>query len=162
MIQLDKTYNIDKIRVEIDQLVEWHGWGRNNQLSLQSPDGNMETGDGKIEWHKGYEETDFTALNIDPRWEISKFVTENNLYRTRVMLLEPKQCYTYHFDRTPRVHLAIDTHENCFITVDDELRHIPEDGHPYWIDTRKNHTALNGTMDFHRVHIVGCTQMTFE
>lgn len=163
MIQLNKTcYNIDKVRLEIDMLTDEHGWGNRNQLSLQSPDGNFETGDGKIEYHPGMAETDFTSLNLDPDWEISKFISDNNLYRTRIMKLLPKQCYSYHWDRTPRVHLAVDTHEHCFISIDDKLVHVPSDGYAYWIDTRKYHTAMNCTLDFERVHIVGCTQMTFE
>ena len=163
MIKLNKIYyNIKKIREELFQLIEEHGWGNRNQLSLQSPDGNFQTGDGKIEYHPGMSETDFTHLNIPIDWEISKFIKNNNLYRTRIMKLRPKECYSYHWDRTPRVHLAIDTHEHCFISIDDKLKHIPSDGYAYWIDTRKNHTAMNCTLDFERTHIVGCTTHVVE
>ena len=82
MIKLEKTfYNIEKIRDELSWLVEQHGWGERNQLSLQSPDGSYFTGDGKIEWHAGYEETDFTYTNTDPDWEITRFIKENDLCR---------------------------------------------------------------------------------
>lgn len=157
MIKLEKTfYDIKKIRDELSWLVEQHGWGERNQLSLQSPDGSYFTGDGKIEYHAGYEETDFTHTNTDSDWEITRLIKENNLYRTRIMKLLPKQCYSYHWDRTPRIHLAVHTHEHCFITINDVLKHIPADGYPYWVDTRQYHTAMNCTLDFERVHIVGC------
>ena len=163
MIKLNKTsYNIEKVWQEILTLVDEHTWGDRNQLSLQSPDGSFFTGDGKIEWHEGYDETDFTQTNTPDDWEITRFIKENNLYRTRVMKLMPRKCYSYHWDRTPRIHLAVQTREDCFITVDDVLTHIPADGYAYWIDTRKNHTAMNCSGDFERVHIVGCTQMTLE
>lgn len=163
MIQLkNASYNIEEIKEEIDELEAFVGWGDRNQMSLQSPDGSFRTGDGKIEYHEGWSETDFTALNIDDDWEIARFITDNNLYRTRIMKLKPRECYSYHFDRTPRVHLAVDTHEHCFISINNMLQHVPADGNAYWIDTRQYHTAMNCTLDFERIHIVGCTQMTFE
>ena len=30
-----------------------------------------------------------------------------NTYNTRIMHLEPKQCYTWHRDQTPRIHVLI-------------------------------------------------------
>ena len=163
MIKLEKIcYNIEKVRTELTELVEQHGWGKSHQLSLQSPDGNFQTGVGKIEYHPGMKETDFIHLNIPEDWEIARFINDNNLYRTRIMKLHPKKCYSYHWDRTPRIHLAIDTHEHCFISVDGQLKHIPSDGHAYWVDTRKYHTAMNCTLDFERTHIVGCTIRDYE
>lgn len=163
MIKLNNPlYNIKQIKEEIKELEASVGWGDRNQMSLQSPDGSFRTGDGKIEYHEGWAETDFTSLNIDDDWEISRFIKDNDLYRTRIMKLQPRECYSYHWDRTPRVHLAVITHENCFISIDDKLTHVPADGNAYWIDTRKNHTAMNCTLDLERIHIVGCTQMTLE
>jgi len=158
MKQLNNFYNLDKIRLEIDQLVDTHGWYENSQISLQSPDGNFMTGNGKIESNPGYTELDFVACNAPDNWEITRFITDNNLYRTRIMKLNPKVCYSYHRDRSSRVHLAVDTHENCFFVKDKTMFHIPADGKPYWIDTRIHHTALNATLDFERIHIVGCVK----
>lgn len=156
MIKLENRYDLQKIVMEIYDLVEEHGWWKDSQISLQSPTGEMHHGIGKIEWSEGYTEKDFTKLNIPDTWEISRFIRENNLYRTRIMKLNPKQCYSYHVDRSPRIHLAVQTHPHCFFVEDDKLIHIPDDGYAYLVDTTKYHTAMNCTLDFERIHIVGC------
>jgi hypothetical protein len=155
MIQLKNFYNLDKVKLEIDQLANQHGWWQDSQISLQSPDGNFHEGNGKIEQSK-YNERDFNKLNIPENWEIARFVQENKLYRTRIMKLKPKQCYSVHKDRTPRVHLAVETHQSCLFILDNRAFQIPADGRAYYVDTTKPHTALNGTLDLERIHIVGC------
>lgn len=156
MIKLKNTYDLNIVKQEIDTLVKNYGWWGNSQISLQSPTGEMHHGIGKIEWFEGYTEKDFTTLNIPDNWEIARFITEQGLYRTRVMKLNPKQCYSYHVDRTPRVHLAVTTHPHCFFVEDEKLINIPSDGSPYLVDTTKYHTAMNCTLDFERIHLVGC------
>jgi len=158
MIKLSNQYDLQKVAVEIQSLVDKNGWWQESQISLQSPTGEMHHGIGKIEWFDGYTEKDFTKLNIPADWEISRFIQDNNLYRTRIMKLNPKQCYSYHIDRSPRVHLAVTTHQHCFFMEDDKLIHIPNDGYPYLVDTTKYHTAMNCTLDLERIHIVGCVE----
>lgn len=152
MKRINIIYDIEKILLEIESLDI-----KSMQISLQSPDGSFTTGVGKIEWNPGYEETDFIANNLPKEWETSRFIKDLNLYRTRVMTLEPKQCYSWHYDRSPRIHLALQTHKHCFFIEDNNLIHIPADGYPYWIDTTKYHTAMNCTLDMNRIHLVGCT-----
>lgn len=154
----ENIYDIEKIKLEIEYLIDQHGWHNGSQLSLQSPNGDFHTGNGKIEWNPGYEEKDFNALNTPDDWEISRFIVHENLYRTRIMKLKPKTCYSWHQDRTKRVHLAINTHPHCFMVENEKLIHIPDDGKPYLIDTMEFHTAMNCTLDFERVHIVGCVK----
>ena len=157
MIKLNNSYDLDQVTTEVNYLVNQHGWWENSQISLQSPDGNFHTGIGKIEW-SNYKELDFNKLNIPDWWQISKFILNNNLYRTRVMKLNPKQCYSYHYDRTPRTHLAVVTHPDCYFMLEKDVFHIPSDGYAYQIDTTKFHTAFNATLDFERIHIVGCVR----
>jgi hypothetical protein len=156
MIKLKNQYDLQKIVMEIYDLVEDYGWWENSQISLQSPTGEMHHGIGKIEWAQGYTEKDFTKLNIPEHWEIDRFVRENNLYRTRIMKLNPKQCYSWHIDRSERIHLAIETHPHCFFIEDGQMLHIPSDGYAYQLDTTRHHTAMNCTLDVERIHIVGC------
>jgi hypothetical protein len=156
MIRLKNSYNLDRVRLEIDHLVEEHGWWQDSQISLQSPDGNFHEGNGKIEWSK-YSERDLNQLNVPDDWEIARFIRDNDLYRTRIMKLKPKQCYSIHKDRTPRIHLVTDTDPHCLFILNNKAFHVPADGYAYYIDTTQPHTALNGTLDFERIHIVGCT-----
>lgn len=156
MKKVNQQYDIEKILLEIQSLNT-----DKKQISLQSPDGTYNTGIGKIEWNPGYVEEDFVARNFPEDWEITRFIDDLNLYRTRVMTLGPKECYSWHWDRSPRIHLALETHEHCFFVEDGNLIHIPADGYPYWIDTTKYHTAMNCTLDFDRIHLVGCTHENY-
>ena len=150
-----KRYDIEKIKLEIDYLVHKHGWGE-GQLSLQSPTGSFKDGCGRVHQLPA-KETEYTQENLPPGWEISKFIKDNNLYRTRIMKLMPKSCYRWHKDPTKRLHLAIVTDSKCKLVVGDRILHIPADGRPCVVDTTQHHTAFNGSFDdIERIHIVGC------
>ena len=85
------------------------------------------------------------------------------MFNSRVMLLQPTKCYSYHTDTTPRIHIPVTTNNFCFFILKKEMFNLPE-GKAYWIDTRKAHTALNGCppdVDFDRWHIVGMTNEAF-
>ena len=71
-----------------------------------------------------------------------------------MMLMKPRTCYYYHNDNTKRLHIPVETNENCFLLVDSKLLHLPADGSAYTVDTTKMHTALNASKE-DRIHIVG-------
>lgn len=74
--------------------------------------------------------------------------------RVRLMRRAPRTCYSLHFDESPRLHLAITTNPGCyFVFPPDSALQIPADGHVYFFDATREHTALNsGNAD--RVHLV--------
>ena len=151
--KLDRKYNLTKIKEEIKDLPDLH----DNQIMLQSLDGeDFYTGLLQIDkLPAGTEENDFNKLNIPEDSEIARFIIAEGLTRTRLMVMPPKSSYTFHFDPTPRIHLAIVTNEWSFMTDDKwRLRHVPDDGHPYYFDTTKAHTAINSSKE-DRIHIVG-------
>ena len=86
---------------------------------------------------------------------LNAIIDDHGLYRTRVMRMKPKTCYTYHQDPTKRLHVPVVTNDKCFLVVDDKVVRCPEIGKPYVIDTTKLHTAVNASFET-RVHIVGC------
>jgi hypothetical protein len=77
------------------------------------------------------------------------------VYRTRIMLSRPKSCYSTHRDYSPRLHLPLVTNEQCkfLFTKPARLIHMPADGNTYWVDTRHEHTFLNGSI-YDRLHLV--------
>ena len=158
--KLSKTkYNLDKVELEIDYIVEMHGWYYNEkvyQISLQSPDENFHNGVSTPLKIIGHKETEYTQENLPPEWEISKFIKDNNLYRTRIMKLLPRSCYRLHWDKSKHVHLVVITDKKCKVVIDDIVHYIPADGHAYMVNTLKQHTAFNGTLDLERIHIIGC------
>ena len=77
------------------------------------------------------------------------------VYRTRIMVMEGRRCYSIHTDDNPRLHIAITTNPQArfIFTSPPEITHIPSDGYVWWVDTRNEHTAINGSMDT-RVHLM--------
>ena len=148
------AYNLDKVKLEVDYLTEKYDW-KHNRLSLQSPTGNFYDG-VTASTSMQYKETEYTQENLPPEWEISKFIRNHDLYRARIVKLNPKSCYGMHQDKPKHMHLAVITHPNCKLIVDDIMYHIPADGCPYMVDTTKHHTALNASIDLKRIHIIGC------
>jgi hypothetical protein len=77
------------------------------------------------------------------------------VYRTRIMLSRPKTCYSIHRDYSPRLHLPLVTNDQCYFLFKnpEKMIHIPADGKTYWVDTRRYHTFLNGSI-IDRLHLV--------
>lgn len=77
------------------------------------------------------------------------------VYRTRIMASRAKSCYSIHKDYSPRLHLPLITNKQCnFVFADPaKLIHMPATGETYWVDTRKSHTFMNGSLES-RLHLV--------
>ena len=152
--RMDKQYDITKIQNEVYELMEEHDLSM-GQLMLQSTDGtDFYCGIGRIEEVEG-EENNFNVSNLPADSEITKFMNETGVYRTRILIAKEKSCYEFHYDPSPRVHLVVKTNEWAFLADDMKLVHLPADGYPYYLDTSKPHTAINSALE-DRIHIVGC------
>ena len=79
-----------------------------------------------------------------------------NMFNSRIMTLKGRECYTWHRDQTPRIHIPFITNQSCLFVLEDKSFTLPQ-GSAYLIDTTKSHTALNGNKTFLRRHIVGMT-----
>lgn len=98
---------------------------------------------------------------------INSIMEELKLSKTRLMVLNQRECYTWHRDFYPRVHIPIVTDpEKCFMILQSkfdpndtgEIVRMPADGNYYFVDTTKHHTAINGSGTVkRRLHIVGST-----
>lgn len=139
--------SIDRILEEISTLPKY-----DEQLSLQVTDSGI-TGEGRLYNHDPIEK-DFSAFAYDLPYTNS-VLSDLKMYRSRLMNMRPKYCYTYHRDPTQRIHIPLLTNENCFFVIDDQVLRIPADGNHYLIDTRKMHTFVNASFK-ERLHIVGC------
>lgn len=158
MIKLEYKYDLEKLRHELTVLSkEYHLYfDLLGQILIQSPDGNNWTDvRAPFKIQEDLRETDFNTPNTPDDWEMTRFMRETNVCRTRVLRLKPKECYTWHKDVGDRIHLAINTHENCFFIEDGVMQHVPADGHPYMLNVDNYHTALNGTNNVIRTHLVG-------
>lgn len=74
------------------------------------------------------------------------------LGRVRLFKSEPGTCLTWHEDGCGRLHYPIKTQKGCFMVIDDEIHHMPQNT---WTmaDTSKYHTAFNGSKEA-RIHLV--------
>ena len=141
------SINIEHILLELEDLPKY-----DTQLSLQvTADGS--SGEGKLA-KLDYKEEDFNVFAYDIPYTNS-VLSELGMYRTRLMNMKPKTCYSYHWDPTKRMHIPLLTNENNFFVIDDEISRYPADGSYYLIDTTKKHTFVNASFE-NRLHIVGC------
>lgn len=72
----------------------------------------------------------------------------------RVVLFKSKRgtCLGWHRDRCKRLHFPIKTQEGCFMIVQDEMMHLPQE--TWWLaDTTVDHTAVNASKS-DRLHLV--------
>ena len=142
--------DIDKILLELKSLPKY-----DSQIMLQSPVGVSDPflGTGRTT-EFSFAEKDFCESTFDLPYT-NKIIKDLGMFRTRVMKMRSRRCYTYHQDKTPRVHIPLITHENCFFIYEDRVVRCPADGSSYYVDTRKRHTFINSWIE-DRIHIVGC------
>lgn len=143
--------DIEKILQEIQQYIPEY----KNQISLQTVPGCKDPsyGTGYLGGLK-HSESDFIEPMFPEMEYTNSVIRDLGMFRTRIMKLNPYQCYSYHVDPTPRMHIPLITNDRCFMIVDDILYRYPADGNSYWVDTTKIHTAVNASTE-ERIHIVG-------
>jgi len=124
------------------------------QVALQGiGDGNTDYGTGRLV-NLNHAEQDLVVPNYDLPYTNAVMDTLG-MYRTRMMRMKPKSCYTYHQDPTKRIHIPLITNESCFMVIEDKCYWYPADGNYYIADTTKLHTFVNASKE-ERVHIIGC------
>jgi len=143
--------DIDKILLEIDRYLPKY----DNQISLQGVLHNTDPlyGTGRLEYLKN-SESEFTEPLFPEMVYTNSVIKQLGMFRTRVMRLQPYQCYSYHVDPTQRMHIPVITNDHCFMIVNDILYRYPADGNHYLVDTTKIHTFVNASLT-ERIHIVG-------
>ncbi len=148
--------DIDRILLEFELLPDYE-----DRIGLQTVSGEDHfygVHEKRVTWQDNninHKAEDFTEFCFPQLKYTNSVISDLKMFRTRVMVLKPKTCYSYHRDMSIRVHIPLITNTNCMFIIDDELKRYPADGNHYVIDTRKRHTALNASFE-ERIHIVGC------
>ena len=143
-------FDIERILLELDILPKYE-----TQISLQGINATDDPfiGIGKTNQLK-YKETEFVVPLFPELTYINSILKNLNMYRTRVMKMASRTCYTYHKDYSQRIHIPLITNEKCLFILDDKVIRLPADGNYYHLDTTKMHTAVNASFE-ERIHIVG-------
>jgi len=150
--------DLDIIRSELSRLPEY-----DTQIMLQTNLNGAKDhtfGIDAVKTLNGLTEDSFKYPIFDFPY-INGIIEQYGLFRSRVMCMHEKTCYSYHHDFTPRLHIPVQTNENCFFIIDDLLYRLPADGTVYLVNTTLAHTFVNASWH-DRIHIVGCQTDTDE
>ena len=146
------SLDLDRIKKELETLPKY-----DEQISLQGAKDKLDPFFGLGSYFRQkdceYKEPDFNTPIFDLPY-INSIMKDLNLYRTRVMNMKAKTCYTLHTDMTKRMHIPVITNKHCFLIINNEIKHYPADGNHYLVDTTQPHTAVNASRE-NRIHIVG-------
>jgi len=145
------SLDLDKIKKELEVLPKYK-----EQIALQGTKDNLDPFypcGAEIFNNTGRREHEFDTPIFDMPY-INSIIKDLKMFRTRVMILKPRTCYTYHKDTTKRIHIPLVTNDKCFLIINSQVKHYPADGNYYVVDTTQMHTALNASKE-DRIHIIG-------
>lgn len=164
--QLDGvTYSL--LKNECLNLIQQLNWNNGiNQIMLQTHDPNIDdflSGTGRIADAIYTDETKYSYIQPSLKdSRIDRLLSSMNVFRTRLMLVKPKTCYSIHNDPSSRLHLALDTNPQCLFLFPDqkEFIYIPEDRAIHYINTTENHSFANCS-NIDRIHLVMSTKVVY-
>lgn len=148
-----------ELLTEVQTLIEKVGF-KNDQIICQGRTTDAE------DWHLGIgsivdleHKDEDSYCNIFPSLAgslIEKYIKKYGGFRTRIMNVTPRHCYSVHRDPTPRIHIPLITNKECWMVwpFNKETQRMPM-GYSYWTDTTKWHTFMNCGKE-PRIHIVMC------
>ena len=155
-IRLDYKFDVDLLKQEVYNLVNTVSWGEINQINLTHPKDNEGwfVGVGALIANKNF--TVFNSFLSGQYIEevYNTLCKDYAIGRVRLMSLPAGKCYSYHSDVSKRIHIPIETNEQCMMVIDNELKHMPADGSAWMTNTTKPHTAFNSNVSFERIHIL--------
>lgn len=152
--------NFLALQKEVLELVEKTNVGDKQLICQGLEDGcnDWVTGVGSIEELDEQEERKYRFIHPELRGTLlEKFIKDHNGFRTRIILMDTRKCYSIHRDPTPRLHLPIITNNQCWMIWPYKNEcHRLRAGIVYRTDTTQDHTFVNGSLDQIRIHIVMC------
>jgi hypothetical protein len=142
--------------LELDTDIIWTNYTQGKQTGLQYKitEDAWTSAVGK----SSGKELECTELNPFFKGTIFETIIEKyNLKRTRLMWIDPKSCYSLHFDESPRIHIPLITNPECyFLFYPGIMCHLPINS-VWWVNTKLKHTFLNCS-DYPRLHLVGIVE----
>jgi hypothetical protein len=154
---LEKIADFVQFERELYNIIKIAGFQKNQIICQTIVAGSTDwhTGIGRIDELEDIDEELYA--NINPALEgtiLADIIKKYQGFRTRIMLMSPRSCYSIHSDPTPRLHIPFQTNKSAWMAWphNSTTIHLPL-GYVYWTDTRKPHTFFNaGIAD--RIHII--------
>lgn len=153
---LEPIFEFEKLRKEIFEIVDRVEF-KDNQIILQSLNDNEEwhLGVGAIEELEEKDERKYSVINRSiEHTEISQIIKKYQGFRARIMRMYPRNCYSVHKDPTPRIHIPIETNDQCWMVwpYNNVCANMPA-GNVYFTDTTKMHSFFNAGLE-ERIHVI--------
>jgi hypothetical protein len=156
---LYKIDNFQLLQNEIEHIIQKVGFEKNQIIcqSLKDNPNQWHLGIGSIEQLEEKEEQQYNQLHTDLVGSyLEKIINQHKGYRTRIMLMPPRHCYSIHADPTKRIHIPIITSDQCWmIWPKSNACYRLETTLCYITDTTQPHTFINGGLE-NRIHLVMC------
>jgi hypothetical protein len=114
----------------------------------------------------GYNEWDFNIALFPEMIYTNNLLKELKMYRSRLMLLKPKSCLSWHHDPSMRIHIPLCGDSDSFHLMENiegkkEVYHIYP-GEVHLMNTEVYHSGINLSRKVDRIHIVGCVNVDDE
>lgn len=158
---LSAVENFEILRKEVLDIIETKSNGNNQIICQGTVKGisNWTAGTGAIEELDEKDEKKYSYINSELKnTELEKLIKKYNGFRSRIMIMHPRHCYSVHSDPTPRLHIPIVTNDQCWMIWPNKKEcYQLHERMIYWTDTRVNHTFLNGGTE-KRIHVVMCVE----
>jgi hypothetical protein len=155
--KLEQTIDLTRLRAETWSLLADVPFDERNQVCIQTG-GVDDWYEGTGAMPKGEDLSKFDEMH--PRlkgtwWESFIRNLPYKVSRTRIARLTPRKCYSVHQDFHRTLHIAIHTNPKSYFLFVNEQRliHMEADGHIWYADTKRPHTAFNGGDDS-RLHLM--------
>jgi hypothetical protein len=153
ILDVYNTYGNGKSRVNLQTTLDKVGdWHTNNDiaktLAIENTDEVIKT--LGVELEKQY-----TVLQPELKGSVLEYyINKHNLYRTRIMVMHPRSCYSVHRDPSIRVHIPITPNKDSWMIWPYLNQcHNLQEGNIYTVNTTELHSFFNGN-DQIRIHIV--------
>ena len=130
-----------------------------NQISLQTltDDEDWYSGIGSLLKLKNTSEHAYRFIQPGLKGSvIESIIKQYGGFRTRIMNMKPRSCYSVHSDFSYRIHIPIITNEQCWMVwpYGNNCFNLKE-GNVYRTNTKASHSAFNGSIA-DRIHLVMC------
>jgi hypothetical protein len=150
--------NFDLLKSEVLELIKLVG-DQYNQIMCQTLQDGVEdflTGTGTICELSEQDEKKYKFINpILKNTYLHKLILKHNAFRTRILKLNPKTCYSIHKDYSSRIHIPIESNDQCYMIWPNLSTCVRlQEGYVYWTETRESHTFINADKELVRIHLV--------
>jgi hypothetical protein len=156
---LYKIEDFQTLKSEIENIIQKVGFEKNQIIcqSLETNPNQWHLGVGSIEELEEKEERRYEKIHDELSGSyLEKIINQHKGFRTRIMLMPPRQCYSIHADPTKRIHIPIITNNQCWMVWPKHSAcHQLNVDRAYITDTTQPHTFINGGLE-PRIHLVMC------